>query len=53
MLRGPPGGSVPGNLRVLGNIVRQKFQGDETTEHRILGLVDDTHPAAADFSIMR
>src|SRR6202049_4716408 len=35
------------NLRVLGNVVRQKFQGDETTEHRILGLVDDTHAPAA------
>src|SRR5713101_744216 len=34
------------NLRVLGNVVRQKFQGDETTEHRILGLVDDTHAPA-------
>src|SRR5260370_20684911 len=35
------------NLRVLGNVVRQKFQGDETTEHRILCLVDDTHAPAA------
>src|SRR3984893_19532498 len=35
------------NLWVLGNVVRQKFQGDETTEHRILGLVDDTHAPAA------
>ncbi len=35
-------------LRVLGNFVREKLQGDEAAKGNILGLVDDTHPAASD-----
>jgi hypothetical protein len=34
-------------LRVPGNIFRQELHGDEATEFRVLGLVDNTHPAAA------
>jgi hypothetical protein len=34
-------------LRVLGQIVREEFQGDEATEIGVLGFVDNTHPAAA------
>jgi hypothetical protein len=43
-------------LRVLRHIVGQELQGDETTEPGILGLEDDTHPAAAqllDDSVVR
>jgi len=36
-------------LRVVGNIIRQEFQGDETSEFDILGLVDHTHAASAKF----
>ena len=32
-------------LRVLGHIVRQKFQGDESAENGVLILVDHSHPA--------
>ncbi len=35
-------------LRVLGYIVGQEFQSDEAAEARVLGLVDDAHPAAAE-----
>src|ERR1700704_1705516 len=34
-------------LWVSGNIFRKELQGDEATKLRVLGLVDDTHPAAA------
>jgi hypothetical protein len=34
-------------LRVSGNLFRQELQGDEATQIRFLGLVHDTHPAAA------
>ena len=35
-------------LSILGDLVGQKLQGDEAAQSYILGLVDDTHPAAAD-----
>ena len=34
-------------LRVAGEVRGQELEGDETTELRILGLVDDPHAAAA------
>ena len=36
-------------LRVFCEFVRQKFEGDVAAEVRILGFVDDTHTAAAEF----
>ena len=36
-------------LRVLGNIVGKKFQGNAPPESRVLGFVDHTHSAAAEF----
>ena len=33
----------------MGNLIRQEFQGDETSEFDILGLVDQTHAASAQF----
>ncbi len=36
-------------LRVVGNLIRQEFQGDETSEFDILGLVDHPHAASAQF----
>ena len=44
----PRGESVQG-LRVLGHFVGQEFQGDEAPKLGVLGLVDDAHPAAAQF----
>jgi hypothetical protein len=35
------------SLRVFGYIVGQKFQGDETVQLNILGLVDDAHASTA------
>ena len=37
------------SLRVLGNFFGQEFQGDEAVQLYVLGFVDDTHPAAAEF----
>ncbi len=34
-------------LRVVGNIVRKKLDGDEAAELGVLGLVDHAHAAAA------
>ena len=34
-------------LRIRGEFVREKFQSDGTAEHRVLGLVNDTHSPAA------
>ncbi len=36
-------------LAVLRNIFRKEFQSDKTIEPRVLGFVDNTHPAAAEF----
>ena len=36
-------------LRVSGNLVGQKLQGDKAAERDVLGFVDDAHPAAAEF----
>ena len=36
-------------LRVLGNIVGQKFQGHAAAQARVLGLVNDAHATAAQF----
>src|SRR5664279_4096144 len=36
-------------LRVLRNIVGQKFQGNVAAEASVFGFVDDTHAAAAEF----
>ena len=35
-------------LRILGHFVGQEFQGDEAAKLGVLGLVDHTHPAAAE-----
>src|SRR5678815_1251502 len=35
-------------LRVLGHIVRQELQSDETAERGVLGFVDHAHPTAAE-----
>src|ERR1700677_348041 len=35
-------------LRVTGHFLRQELESDETTQPCVLGLVDDTHPAAAE-----
>ena len=36
-------------MRITGYILRQKLERDETVETSILSLVDDPHPAAAEF----
>jgi hypothetical protein len=36
-------------LRVAGNIFRKKFERHKAVQPRIFGLVDHTHPAAAEF----
>src|SRR5579864_6857049 len=36
-------------LRILGNIVRKKFEGDITAEAYVPGFVDHTHTAATEF----
>src|SRR5438128_1194216 len=36
-------------LKVSGNFFRQEFEGDETVQARVFGLVDHTHPTAAEF----
>jgi hypothetical protein len=33
--------------RISGHFIRQEFEGDKTAEASVFGLVDDTHPAAA------
>ena len=33
----------------MGYIVGQEFEGDETCEARVLGLIHDTHAPATDF----
>ena len=35
-------------LRIFGQLVGQELQGDEAAELSVLGLVDHTHPAAAE-----
>jgi hypothetical protein len=35
-------------LRIMRDIFRQEFQGDETTQLGVLGLVDHAHPATAE-----
>jgi hypothetical protein len=35
-------------MRMLRNSVRQKFEGDEAVETRVLGFVDDAHPGGAE-----
>ena len=34
--------------RVAGQVCREEFQRDEAAEFRVLGFVDDTHPATAE-----
>jgi hypothetical protein len=52
MIQGRCGTSLPAEAferpRVSGNICRQELQGDEATNLRVLGLVHDTHPTAAE-----
>ena len=36
-------------LRVFRNLVRQELQGDKAVQLYVLGLVDHTHPATAEF----
>src|ERR1700691_4278952 len=36
------------SLRIARDILRQKFQRDEALEARVFGLVNDTHPSAAE-----
>lgn len=45
----PLGGLLQESLRVLRQIVGQKFERDEATELCVLCLIDDPHPAAAQF----
>ena len=43
-------------LRVFGKVIRKEFQGNETSEFRVLGLINHTHAAAAqllDNAVMR
>ena len=40
-------------LGILREIFGEEFEGHEAAEARVLGLVDDTHAAAAEFSTMR
>ena len=40
-------------LRILGEIVRQKLQGDEATKFGVLGFVDNSMPPPPSFSTMR
>ncbi len=35
-------------LGILGDFLGQELQGDKAVEASVLGLVDDTHPAAAE-----
>jgi hypothetical protein len=35
-------------LGILGHVFRQEFEGDESAESDVLGLIDHAHPAAAD-----
>jgi len=35
-------------LRVAGNFLGQKFQGDETLQAGVFGFVDDAHTSAVD-----
>src|SRR6266576_4427081 len=37
------------SLRITGNVVGQELQGDEAAKLGVLGLVDHTHSAAAQF----
>jgi len=37
-------------LRVFCHLVRKEFQCDVTTEFKVFGFVDHTHPAATEFS---
>src|SRR5580700_180806 len=37
------------SLRIFGNLVRQELQGDKAVQLYVLGLVDHTHPATAEF----
>jgi hypothetical protein len=36
------------SVAVLGEIVGKELEGDKTSEARVLGLVDHTHPASAE-----
>jgi hypothetical protein len=36
-------------LRVLGNFVRQEFQGDKAMQPRVFGFVDHAHAATTEF----
>jgi len=38
---------------MLGYVVRQELEGNEAVQLNVLGFVDDTHSAAAEFSTMR
>jgi hypothetical protein len=37
------------SLCILGNVVREKLQCDKTVQLNVLGLVNHTHPASAEF----
>ena len=36
-------------LGIAGKLIGQEFDGNEAMQPRVLGLVDDTHPASAQF----
>jgi hypothetical protein len=36
-------------LRVSGHVFWKKFESDKSVEASVLGLIDDTHPTAAEF----
>jgi hypothetical protein len=35
-------------LPILGNVVGQEFQRDKAVEGQVFGLIDNTHPTAAE-----
>ena len=45
----PLGGSALERHLVSSDIVRKELQGNESTKLCVLGLIDDTHPPAAEF----
>jgi hypothetical protein len=40
-------------LGIVGYFIRQKLQGDESVQGRVLSLVHHTHPPPPSFSVMR
>ena len=53
MVQGGGGAGFPAeafqSLRICGHIIGQELEGDEAAERGVLGLVNHTHPPAAQF----